>query len=320
MSGIATAIVGAAVIGGGAMYMASENASDASNQAASMQASSQNNATAMQMQYLREQRADIAEAVESGLIDLEAGFSSALSDLDTGYTTSVEEIKAGYSEARGQISPMTELGTYNTALGLLEDPGSVMDRPGVQFQYDQGMEAMQSMNSRVSGGGVSGTSMKAAMEYGQNFASQALDDEINRLFPFINMSAANRVNMANMAMGEGKDLAGISDTYAANRANTDQNLGTAKANLRVGGAAGLAGATGAASSGIAAGIRNQGNIAAANAINQGNIAGATAQNIGGMFSNMAMTYAMNPGMFGGGTNAGLFSSGASNNYSALPIA
>ena len=274
---IAGAVVGSAVIGAGASMYASSKASDASSEAAAAQSSAQTSSTAMQMAFLREQRADIADAVEKGLIDLDSGFNMAIQELQ----------------------PYTGMEEYNTARNLLNDPNAIMDRPSTQFQYGVGMEALKGQTSMASGGGVSGRSMKAAMEYGQNFASQALDTELNRLFPFINMASSARSNIAGMEVSRG----------------------TSKANLRVGGAAGLAGATGAASSGIAAGIQNQGNIAAANAINQGNIAGANAQNIGGMFSNMAMTYAMNPSMFsgGGGTNAGLFNSGASNNYSALPI-
>jgi hypothetical protein len=210
----------------------------------------------MQMEYLREVRADIAEAVDAGLIDLDTGFNMAIQ----------------------QFEPLTGLEEYNAARQLLRDPSAIMDRPSTQFQYGQGIDALQSAFSRTSGGGLSGPAMKGAMEYGQNFASTALDAELNRLFPFINIATGARSNIANLYQG----------------------LGTSKANLRLGGATGYSNIGAQMAPGIAQGIANQGNIAASGMINQANIQTGLYSNLAGMGTNMAMLYATNPGLFSGG--------------------
>jgi len=186
-----------------------------------MQVDSQNSANAILMEYLRETRADIADAVEKGVIDLETGYNLAIKEM------------GGAGDAIGNYA------------ALMMDPNAVMKRPGVQFQYKQGLDALQAAFSKTSGGGLTGKSMKAAMEYGQNFASMALDAELARYGPLI--------------------------TAQTNRANLMTGKGTALANLRVGGAAGIAGATGGMTQAVAGGVANLGNIGAAGQVNQANI-------------------------------------------------
>jgi len=256
-----TAILGATAIGAGASMYAGSQASKTAGNAAAAQAGAQTQATAMQLEYLRETRADIADAVDAGIIDLETGFNMAIKEFE----------------------PLTGLDEYNTARELLNRPESIMDRPGIQFQYGQGIDALQSAFSRTSGGGMSGPAAKAAMEYGQNYASTALDTELNRLFPFINTAVGARTNISNLQQG----------------------LGTSKANLRVGGATGSANLTGQMIPSISQGIVNQGNIAASGAINKSNIQTGMFSDIAGGVSNAAMLYAMNPEMFGS-SSPGLF--------------
>jgi hypothetical protein len=257
-----TAILTAAAAAAATGIYSSHRASKAARQAASIQAGSQNQATAMQMEYLWQTREDIAEAVDAGLIDLDTGFNMAIE----------------------QFEPLTGLEEYNTARQLLRDPSAIMDRPSTQFQYGQGIDALQSAFSRTSGGGVSGPAMKGAVEYGQNFASMALDAELNRLFPFINTAIGARSNMANLYQG----------------------LGTSKANLRVGGVTQTAGIVGQQMPSITQGIANQGNIAASGMINQANIRTGLYSNLAGMGTNMAMLYATNPGLFSSGGGSQLF--------------
>lgn len=163
-----------------------------------------------QLEMLRETRVDIARAVEQGLIDLDSGVEMA----------------------REQLEPLTGMDEYNAARGLLKDPSSIMDRPSVQFQYGQGVDTLKSVASKTSGGGASGLGMASAMEYGQNFASQALDAELARLSPFINTMVGARTNLANVYTG----------------------AGTAKSNLRLGGTAQLGALTGQLQPG---GVSNQ---------------------------------------------------------------
>ena len=259
---IGTAILGAAALATAGGIYASSRASKAAGSAASTQAGAQNYATEMQMEYLWQTRKDIAEAVEAGLIDLDTGFNMAIQ----------------------QFEPLTGLEEYNAARQLLRDPSAIMDRPSTQFQYGQGIDALQSAFSRTSGGGVSGPAMKGAIEYGQNFASTALDAELNRLFPFINTAVGTRGNIANLYQG----------------------LGMSKANLRVGGVTQTAGIAGQQMPSITQGIANQGNIAASGMINKANIQTGLYSNLAGMGTNMAMLYATNPGLFSSGGGSQLF--------------
>ena len=236
MSWVAAAVVGGAVIGGVASSRAASKQSSATQAAAATQSDATLQSAEMQLDFLRETRSDIADAVAAGEIDLNAGFNLAIQ----------------------QLQPYTGTGEYNTARNLLQDPSAIMDRPSTQFQYDQGIEALQAAFSRTSGGGLSGQGVRAAQQFGQNLASTALDAELNRLFPFINSSIQARGNIAN---------------FEASR-------GSALANLRLGGAAGSAQVSGQFVPGIAAGVQQQGNIAA-NAL----IQGANVQT--GLYSNLA---------------------------------
>ena len=227
----------AAVIIGGMSLVGGLVSSFGSSSAAKKQASAYKQSMQMQLAYLREVRADIARAVDEGLVDIETGYNIAVSELRP-------------SADAGNRA----LGTYE---GLLEDPNEIMNRPGTKFQYGQGMEAMQAASSKMTGGGISGSSIKAAIEYGQNFASQALDAELNRLLPIINIGQTATGNIATMAM----------------------NKGIVQSNLK------LSGSTGAANMGtqimgnVAANQVQLGNVYANDAINQSNIANSAISNL-----------------------------------------
>jgi hypothetical protein len=215
----------------------------------------------MLLDFLRENRADIAEAVEAGLIDLEQGFNLAMREISKGYNeainstrrgygTAIKDVNQGYNEAikssdRGynraiaELNPLTGLQEYNQARGLLEDPSSLAERPSYQFQFDQGIEAMQGAFSRGSGGGLSGRGIQSAQEFGQNLASTALDAELNRLFPFINTAVQARANTANLEVGRGTDRANLQTGRATSLSNLEVGRGTGLANLRTGRATSL---------------------------------------------------------------------------------
>lgn len=65
-------------------------------------------------------------------------------------------------------------------LALMADPSSITKRPGYQFQFDQGAEAVQRKLASKGYGG-SGNMGVALTEYGQNFASSYFDKEATRL-------------------------------------------------------------------------------------------------------------------------------------------
>lgn len=250
-----TALLGGALIGGAAGLYSANKQSEAIEDAANTQARSANYAADLQMQYLREVRADIADAVEKGTIDLETGFNAAI----------------------GQLEPLTNLTELNIARSLLSDPGSIMDRPSVRFQYGQGLDALTASQSRTSGGGTSGRAMKAATEYGQNFASTALDAELARLYPFINTAVSARTNTSNLL----------------------SNKGQALSSLRMGGATGTGNLTTGTISNVASGINASAANSAAAGIAQSNIQANALSEITNNIANMATLYALKPDLFSG---------------------
>ena len=248
--GAAVAILAAAGISAAGSIYASSKQSKAASAAAGSQGEWNYAAMAMQYDFLRRSRKNIREAVDAGLIDLR-----------TGYNMAIKGLRPGYNAIRKYAK-------------LLKDPSSVMDRPGVEFQYEQGVEALQAGFSKTAGGGMSGPMVKAATEYGQNFASLALDRELGRLLPLIDIQR----EIANLRVGRG----------------------TSAANLRVGGASGVANITGQMVPGIAGTMMQQGNVAASNWINQANIQTGMISNLSSQFTDLAMLYATRPELFSGG--------------------
>ena len=204
-----------------------------SSSAAKKSASAIKQSVQMQLAYLREVRADIARAVDAGLIDIE-----------TGYNMAVKELRPTADVGQKAV------GDY---AGLLEDPNAIMSRPSTQFQYKQGVSSLQSASSKITGGGISGASIKAAIEYGQNFASQALDAELERLKPLIDIGQQATNNIATMSM----------------------NKGIVSSNLKLTGATGSAGMGSSIMGNVATNQIALGQVGATNSINQANIAAKT---------------------------------------------
>ena len=201
-----------------------------SSSSSKKQASAIKQSTQMQLAYLREVRADIARAVDEGLVDVE-----------TGYNIAVRELRPTADAGQKAVGDYT---------GLLDDPNAIMGRPSTKFQYGQGLQSLQSASSKITGGGISGSSIKAAIEYGQNFASQALDAELNRLLPIINIGQQASTNIATMSM----------------------NKGTVESNLKLSGATGAANMGSSIMNNVAASQVQLGQVGATNQVNQSNIA------------------------------------------------
>lgn len=268
-TGTALALGGAAALGAGTSAWAAHEQSGAIGDAAKTSAKASTAATEMQLAFLRENRADIAEAVERGMMDLDSGFSMAISEL--------RGIPTGPYAAEGEI---------NQARALLNNPDSIKDRGSYKFQFGQGIEALQSGFSKSGGGGVSGRTMKAAEEYGQNFAATMLDQEINRLFGVagqsFNMENADRQNQ----IGQINNIASLF-----------QNLGSQKANLRVGAASQTANLTGNTANAVAQNTVNTGLMNADAVIQKSNALTQGVSNAAGGISDLLSLYAVRPELF-----------------------
>lgn len=266
------------IVGAVIQSNASEDASEAQADAAEGAQDVQLQSAEMQLDFLRDTRRDIADAVEAGLIDLDAGMNAAIA-----------ELRPLLDDANASVEDRWASDMYRD---LMEDPTAIKRRPTYEFQYDEGIDALQSAFSRTSGGGMSGRAIKAAQEYGQNFAAQMLNEELRRLEPMLQMEDTALRRM---------------DTTRTNIAELYKGLGAAKANLRVGGATGSSQAVGQAMPTLAQTYGNVGNAAlsqgqayATGAINQGNIWGNWANQQGQDAANIAMMFATRGGSYSGG--------------------
>jgi hypothetical protein len=141
--------------------------------------------------------------------------------------------------------------------------------------------------------------MKAAMEYGQNYAASALDAELARISNMINVNYGASSNISNLLT----------------------NQGISKSNLRMSGATGSGNVTQSVANNLSNIYANMGETSATGIINNANINANLLSSLANQGTNLAMLYAMNPTMFG--TNAGKFTSpgiNPGNNWSGLPIA
>ena len=158
--------------------------------------------------FLRENRQDLAQAVQEGRVDLNTAFDEAISQLD----------------------PLTDLTAFNQALEILQlGPGELT--PQLQREFERGEQAIQGAFSRVSGGGVSSRALEVASQFGQDFAARRLNEELARLAPFINLSTGARENVAELETLRGRSLANLGIRGAESRASLGRDIATGITNL-----------------------------------------------------------------------------------------
>jgi hypothetical protein len=221
MSGVATAVVGAAVVGG---YMSSQ----ASKSAAQTQADAANNATAANTAATQQQ--------------------IALSEpWRTAGTTAVNQLST-MTQPGGALTQEFNYGPFNYNQNT---------DPGTQFRLQQGLNAMNA-TAAARGGLISGNALKAGQDYGQAAASQEYQNAFNRyLSNYSNAQNTFQLNRNNLIQplqflsGQGQAAAaGQASNIGANAAN-NAALSTGAANAQAAGQIGAANAyTGAASTGI----------------------------------------------------------------------
>lgn len=87
-----------------------------------------------------------------------------------------------YDQNRADNQPLVDM--RNSVLpqiqNLLKNPNSITSDPGYQFQLKQGQNALNN-RAAASGNYYSGAQMKAAQQYGQDYAGTKLDQSLNRL-------------------------------------------------------------------------------------------------------------------------------------------
>ena len=207
----------------------------------------------------------LQDAVTAGTLTIEEAYKAAGEIIEPAYANAVkaiedsyggltelteEDIAAGiileekiekvgkYGGARGILEPYADPWALNLARDYMEDPSKIFDLPGVEFQFEQGERALENVLSKTTGGGLSGAGIKAATEYGQNFAATQIDKALTRLFPFIDVAGGAATNIANLEVGKGTAIANLAVGEGETLAGFKVGEGTAIANLGVWGAGG----------------------------------------------------------------------------------
>lgn len=188
---VAAAVIGAGVVGAAGSAYASKQ----SSKAAKAQAASADQASAIQQANFEQTREDLMPYKQAG-------------------DTSLNQLM-------GQMTPDGYFNQTYTGQDIYSDPS-------YQFRLQQGQDAIQS-SAAAQGGLLSGATLKALQNYGQESASQEYSNAYNRF----NADQTNRYNRLS-------NLVGIGQNAAAQVGNAGAQTAQAVANNTMQGANALA--------------------------------------------------------------------------------
>lgn len=109
---------------------------------------------------------------------------------------------------------------------LIANPGSITSRPGYQFRYGEGVNALD-RSAAARGMLYSGAQQRGIAEYGQNFATQELDNEYQRLM--------QRLGIGLQGTGMGAGALGAQTQAAIGRSEANSNRWNGVTNAITGG-------------------------------------------------------------------------------------
>lgn len=230
MSGIATAIVGGAVVGG-----------VASNMAASKQASAANKATDTQAGQWAQTQQNLSPYMELG--------SSSISPLLQAMGYNVTKNSDGTYSYNGTDPNNILQQSYGNFTAPTE--AQAQASPGYQFTLDQGLKSVQN-SAAARGLGTSGAALKGAASYATGLADSTYNDVYNRALNTYNANAstfntnynvaANNVNRLQGLVGNGQNAAATAGSLGAATAANIGNTLTSGANASASGIVGTSNA------------------------------------------------------------------------------
>jgi hypothetical protein len=272
MSGIATAIIGTAVVGGVVANKGAKKAAD--TQIASTQS---------------------ANAVQEKSIAAQLEASRYATDIQNQQFNRTQANQLPWQQAgRTAIGQLSE-GTadYNSEFNTNYKPEYLQYDPGYQFRLNQGRDILEG-SAAARGGLLSGGTLKALTQYGQDMGSQEYGAAWNRY----NTEQTGRFNRLASIAGIGQNANNTVANVGANTASTIGNLTMAGAN-----------AIGQGSNNISNNIIGGGNAGAAGIVGGANAISGTMQSLGNWYMQNNMMNRMTPsaappmsyvGMNGGG--------------------
>ena len=198
MSGIATAIVGGAIIGGVASNQAAKKGAKAAERAAELQSESADRAADIQLEMFNRQ-------------------------------TELQEPwrKAGV-DALNQLIPLS---TQYQQFGM----GQFQADPGYGFRLSEGLKALD-RSAAARGGLLSGATLKGAQRYGQGLASEEYQNAFNRYQTERNARLNPLQALANVGQTSVNQLGQAGQNYASNVGNAYMSAGNAMASGMMGAA------------------------------------------------------------------------------------
>lgn len=200
--------------------------------------------------------ASVGGTIVGGLLQDDAAGDAADSQ-SAATAAQIAEQRRQFDLTRGDYAPYRETGVralrrLETDIRRLPTAREVQADPGYQFGLDQGQQAID-RKTAASGGRISGAALKAAAQYGTNYATSGYNAAYQRRADRLNRLAA---------------LAGVGQT----------------------GVAGSAAAGANAANNISAALGAQGDAAAAAQLARGNIWGDTVNALGAIGTRWARDY------------------------------
>lgn len=242
MSGVATAIVGSAVVGG---IVASSSASK--------QASAARDAAQMQSDA----------ATKSAQIQSDSAAASLAAQKEA-LNQQIALNKPFYDVGVGAVNRLAGRAPY------LTDTFSYQEDPGYAFRFNEGMKGINA-TAAARGGLISGNALRAASDYGEASGSQEYQNAYSRYLT----NNAQKLNEYNTNTALQQYLTGIGQASANTQGTAVNNYGIGASNSLTNAAnANAAGITGAANAGAggivgAANAGAAGTVGAANALTSG---------------------------------------------------
>jgi len=323
------ALLGGAIASSGARSAASTQA-DAARQGADVQAQSNKEALALQRQMYDEQKALQEPYRAAGLTAQNRlmtllGLQGAPQNVAQGASTG----GGLFGSIAGQIAPFVrgatpstpyvggdvnaaDFGAANREFSMAGfDPNSLMKNftaadyqadPGYAFRLKEGLNLLQS-NARARGGAVSGATMKGAINYAGDSASQEYQNAFNRFQAgratqgqeYGNAFNRFQTNRTNMLQPLG-NLMASGQNAASNQGAAAGAYGSSGANLMTGAGQAMAGGITGAGQATAAGQLGFGNTIS-NALNTGASAYQNQQNFNQYLASRQPSYGYMPSNF-----------------------
>jgi len=192
MSGVATAVVAGAVIGGVATNMAAGEQADAAKSAANTQADANRYASDLQYKMWQEQQALQKPWLEAG---------------------------------QTALNKLVPLASNYEKFGM----NQFQQDPGYAFRLAEGNKALN-QSAAARGGLISGNALKAAQRYGQEMGSQEYGNAFNRYLREREAQLNPLQSLAGVGQTSAQTLGGQAGTYGTNVGNLASQTGASTAN------------------------------------------------------------------------------------------